>query len=182
MVETDIVKSGHLVKLHYTGTFDDGSVFDSSEGKDPLEVLAGKGMLIKGFDNALVGMKVGEEKSIDLTPEDGYGHPRDDLVQEISKKDLGDGITPEVGMTLGVTAPNGQVFPAVIKEVKDDSILLDANHPLAGKNINFKVKVEETREPTEEDMKKFTQQPQQPSESEDQSEDKSETQSDDSNK
>ncbi|MFW5865771.1 MAG: FKBP-type peptidyl-prolyl cis-trans isomerase [Nanoarchaeota archaeon] len=155
MTDDKIVASGHYVKLHYTGTFDDGSVFDSSEGKDPLEVLAGKGMLIKGFDSELVGMKVGEEKEFDVDSDDAYGEPRDDLVKEIPKKDLGKDITPEIGMTLGVKAPNGQVFPAVVKEVKDDSILLDANHPLAGKDLHFKVKVEEARVPTAEDMQKF---------------------------
>ncbi|MGM5481723.1 MAG: FKBP-type peptidyl-prolyl cis-trans isomerase [Nanobdellota archaeon] len=155
MAEENIVENGNLVKIHYTGSFEDGSVFDSSEGKDPLEVLAGRGMLIKGFDQELVGMKVGDEKEIDITPENGYGDRRDDLIRDIPTSELGDEIKPEVGMTLGVKAPTGQVFPAVITDVKDDKIVLDANHPLAGKNLHFKVKVEETRVPTEEDMKKF---------------------------
>ncbi|MGM5479917.1 MAG: FKBP-type peptidyl-prolyl cis-trans isomerase [Nanobdellota archaeon] len=163
MTDDNTVKEGNVVTLHYTGTFEDGNVFDSSEGKDPLEVLAGKGMLIKGFDDELLGMKKDEEKKISLTPEDGYGQPREDLVREVPKKDLGDDIKPEVGMTLGVKAPTGQVFPAVIKEIKDENIVIDANHPLAGKNIKFDIKIVDTREPTEEDMKKFTpQQPQEP--------------------
>ncbi|MFP4196012.1 MAG: peptidylprolyl isomerase [Candidatus Woesearchaeota archaeon] len=155
MAEENVVETGNLVKIHYTGSYEDGSVFDSSEGKEPLEVLAGRGMLIKGFDQELVGMKVGEEKEIDITPENGYGDRREDLIRDVPKSELGEEITPEVGMTLGVKAPTGQVFPAVIQDVQDDKIILDANHPLAGKNLHFKVKVEETRVPTEEDMKKF---------------------------
>ena len=152
------VEQGNVVAFEYTGTFEDGSVFDSSEEEKPMEVLAGKGMLIKGLDDVLVGMNVGDEKEVNLTPDDGYGHPRDELVQTVPKSQLGDEVTPEVGMTLGVQSPDGQVFPAVIKEVKDDDIILDANHPLAGKNINFKIKVVDTRVPSEEDIKKFTSQ------------------------
>ena len=155
MADENVVENGNLVKIHYTGTYEDGSVFDSSDGKDPLEALAGRGMLVKGLDQELVGMKVGEEKEIDITPENGYGDRRDDLIRDVPKSELGDEITPEVGMTLGVKAPTGQVFPAVIKDVQEEKIVLDANHPLAGKNLHFKIKVEDTRAPTEEDMKKF---------------------------
>lgn len=150
------VENGNLVQVHYTGTFDDGTVFDSSEGKDPLEVLAGAGMLIKGFDDALIGMKDGEEKEITIEPKDAYGEPNDMLVQKIPRSELSDEITPEVGMVLGVKAPTGQVFPATIKEVSDDEIVLDANHPLAGKTLHFKLSMVAHREPTEEDMAKFT--------------------------
>lgn len=154
MVE-NTVEQGHFVKVQYTGTFADGTVFDSSEGKEALEVLAGKGMLIKGFDDALIGMKEGEEKEIDIPSDKGYGQRRDELVKEVPKSDLGDNVKPEVGMMLGIKAPTGQVFPATITEVKDDSIMLDANHPLAGKDLHFKLKVELTRVPTDEDLAKF---------------------------
>ena len=149
------VEQGHFVKVHYTGTFTDGTVFDSSEGKQALEVLAGKGMLIKGFDDALVGMKEGEEKEIDIPSTEGYGDRREELVKEVPKKDLGEDVKPEVGMMLGIKAPTGQVFPATIIEVKDDTIMLDANHPLAGKDLHFKLKVEESRTPTDDDLAKF---------------------------
>lgn len=149
------VEQGHFVKVQYTGTFADGTVFDSSEGKEALEVLAGKGMLIKGFDDALVGMKEGEEKEVDIPSDQGYGQRRDELVKEVPKSDLGADVKPEVGMMLGIKAPTGQVFPATITEVKDDAITLDANHPLAGKDLHFKLKVESTRVPTDEDLAKF---------------------------
>jgi FKBP-type peptidyl-prolyl cis-trans isomerase 2 len=149
------VENGHFVKVHYTGTFTDGTVFDSSEGKQALEVLAGQGMLIKGFDEALIGMEVGEEKEVDISSENAYGEKRAELVKEVPKKDLGADIKPEIGMVLGIKAPTGQVFPATITEVKEDSIMLDANHPLAGKDLHFKLKVEETRKPTDDDLAKF---------------------------
>ncbi len=149
------VEKGYFVQLHYTGTFKDGETFDSSKGKEPLEVLAGQGMLIKGFDNALVGMTEGEEKEIDIKADDAYGQPNDELVKTIPKKDMGDDLKPEVGMTIGIRAPTGQVFPATIKEIKDEDIIIDANHPLAGKDLHFKLKVIATRKPSEEDMKKF---------------------------
>ncbi|MCF7798764.1 peptidylprolyl isomerase [Candidatus Woesearchaeota archaeon] len=150
------VEKGHFVQLHYTGTFkDNGETFDSSEGKDPLEVLAGQGMLIKGFDNALVGMLEGEEKEIDIVANDAYGQPNEELIKAVPKTDLGDGMKPEVGMTIGIRAPTGQVFPATIKEVKDKELVIDANHPLAGKDLHFKLKVMTTRKPTKEDMAKF---------------------------
>ncbi len=148
------VEKGHFVRLHYTGKFEDGTVFDSSEGKEPLEVLAGQGFLIKGFDDALIDMKEGEKKDVKIPAAEAYGEHRKELIQEVPIKDLGD-IKPEVGMTLGITAPTGQVFPATIVEVKEDTIMLDANHPLAGKDLQFKIKIEETRKPTDEDLAKF---------------------------
>lgn len=152
---TENVKEGHFVQVDYTGTFPDGTVFDTSEGKQPLEVLAGKGMLIKGFDNALVGMAVGSEKEVDVEPADAYGERQDDLLRKVPRSEIGSDMTPEVGMMIGVKAPTGQVFPATITEVTDDEITIDANHPLAGKKLHFKLKVVATREPTEEDLKKF---------------------------
>ena len=149
------VEKGNFVQVHYTGTFEDGTVFDSSDGKDPLEVLAGQGMLIKGFDDALVGMADGEAKEIDIKAEDAYGERNDQLIQTVPRKDLGDDITPEIGMTLGIKAPTGQVFPATITKVTDEEIELDANHPLAGKNLHFKLSVVASRTPTDEDMEKF---------------------------
>jgi len=152
---TENVEEGHFVQVDYTGTFADGTVFDTSEGKQPLEVLAGKGMLIKGFDSALIGMKVGEEKEVDVKPENAYGQRQDDLIRKVPRSEIGKDMTPEVGMMIGVKAPTGQVFPATITEVNDNEITIDANHPLAGKDLHFKLKVVATREPTEEDLKKF---------------------------
>jgi peptidylprolyl isomerase len=156
IIMADKVEKGHYVEVHYIGTFEDGTEFDSSKGKDPLGVLAGEGMLIKGFDNALIGMGVGEEKEIDILSEDAYGERNDQLIRTVPKADLGEGADKvEVGMMLGVRAPTGQTFPAVITKVEEETIELDANHPLAGKNLHFKIKIECTRVPTDDDMKKF---------------------------
>ncbi|MFP4523663.1 MAG: FKBP-type peptidyl-prolyl cis-trans isomerase [Candidatus Nanoarchaeia archaeon] len=149
------VEKGNYVEVHYTGTFDDGSVFDSSQGKDPLGVLAGEGMLIKGFDQTLLDMEVGQEKEITITPEEAYGQRNDQLIRSIKKSDIGGELKPEVGMMIGVQAPTGQTFPAVITKVEDETVEIDANHPLAGKTLHFKLKLELAREPTQEDMKKF---------------------------
>ncbi len=149
------IEKGNFVQVHYTGTFKDGKTFDSSKGKDPLEVLAGQGMLIKGFDDALLDMAINEEKEIDIPADEAYGQPNKELVKTIPLKDLGADLKPEIGMTIGIRAPTGQVFPATIKEINDDVVVIDANHPLAGKDLHFKLKVVTTRKPTEEDLKKF---------------------------
>lgn len=148
------VKKGNFVKVHYTGTLDDGSTFDSSKDRDALEVLAGEGMLIKGFDNALIGMKIGEEKDVTIKAEEAYGPKRDDMIRPVPKKEFGD-MELKKGMTIGIKAPTGQVFPVTIVELKDEEVVIDGNHPLAGKTLHFNLKVEDARVPTEEDMVKF---------------------------
>ena len=149
------VEKGNFVQVHYTGTLDDGSTFDTSEGKDPLETLVGHDMLIKGFDNALIGMEEGEEKEITIPSNEAYGDRHEDLVKEISKADLGEDVQAEVGMTLGVKTPDGHVFPATVKAVSEEGITLDANHPLAGQTLHFKLTLVSARAATEEDLKKF---------------------------
>ena len=149
------VEQGNYVEVHYTGTLDDGIEFDSSQGKEPLKVLQGNGMLIKGFDDALLAMQEGESKTFTLQSSDAYGDRRDDLIKEIPRSELPEDITPEAGMTLGVRSPEGHVFPATITQVTDDHILLDANHPLAGKALTFAISIVATRQPTEDDMKQF---------------------------
>jgi peptidylprolyl isomerase len=149
------VENGNYVQVHYTGTLEDGSVFDSSEGKEPLETLVGHQMLIKGFDNALVGMEEGEEKEITIPKDEAYGDRHEELIRDIPLSELGEDIKPEVGMTLGVKSPEGQVFPATVKEVTDEKIVLDANHPLAGQTLKFKLKLVSTRAATDDDKKKF---------------------------
>ena len=135
-------QEGMTVKINYTGKLENGEVFDSSEGKDPLQFKIGEGMIIKGFEEAVVGMSVGEEKDITLPPEKAYGEPRPELVQEVPKDKLGD-LKPEVGMIIGMQVPGvEQTFPATIKEIKEGSIVVDLNPPLAGKTLNFHIKVE----------------------------------------
>lgn len=151
---SDEVKKGNYVKVHYTGTLDDGSTFDSSKDRDPIEVLAGSGMLIKGFDDALVGMKAGEEKDITIKAEDAYGEHRADMVRPVPRKEFGD-MELKDGMTIGIRAPTGQVFPVTVVEFDEENVTIDGNHPLAGKTLHFNLKVEETRVPTDDDMKQF---------------------------
>ncbi len=136
-----VVKKGDKVKVEYTGTLDDGTVFDTSEGKQPLEFEAGSGQLIKGFDNAIIGMEKGQEKEIKLKPEEAYGQPDPRLTQKIPRDKLPPGQEPKVGMVLGLQAPDGKQVPARITEVNDKEVIIDLNHPLAGKNLNFKIKV-----------------------------------------
>lgn len=138
------VKKGDKIKVEYTGTFDDGTVFDSSEkhGK-PLEFEVGNKQVIPGFDDAVVGMEKDQEKEIKIPCKDAYGEPNPKLVQKVPKDKLPKEPEPKVGMMLIVGAPNGQKLPATIKEITDTEVTIDLNHPLAGKDLNFKIKVVE---------------------------------------
>tara|TARA_Y100000034_G_C6884445_1_gene405883 strand:- start:408 stop:839 length:432 start_codon:yes stop_codon:yes gene_type:complete len=138
------VKNGDKIKVRYTGTLDDGKVFDSNEGKDLLEFEVGKSMVIKGFDEAVVDMEVGEEKEVKIEAKNAYGEPNKDLLHKVPRKQLEENnIKLEKGATLALQAPTGQVFNALIVDLTDTEVSLDLNHPLAGKNLNFKIKVEE---------------------------------------
>ena len=139
-----VVEKGSKVKVEYEGKFEDGKVFDSSNktgSQVPLEFVAGEGMVIKGFDDAVMGMKEGDEKSFEVEPSEGYGEKRDELKQEIPKSALPQGQEVQKGMMLIMNSPQGQQFPVVIDDVKDDTIVLDLNHPLAGKKLLFNIKV-----------------------------------------
>ena len=138
------VKKGDKVKVEYTGTFDDGTVFDSSEKHGrPLEFEAGSGQVIKGFDEAVIGMEKGEEKEIKLQPAEAYGDVRPELRKKVPREQLPKDQEPKEGMMLLIGLPNGQQMPAKIIEVTDAEVTLDLNHPLAGKVLNFKIKVAE---------------------------------------
>ena len=138
------VKEGDTVKIEYTGTFEDGTVFDSSEqhGK-PLEFEVGKGMVIPGFENAVIGMEKDQEKEVKVTPENAYGQPNPKLVQKVPRDKLPKEQEPKAGMFLAIGTPDGQKVPAQIKEVDEKEVTIDLNHPLAGKTLNFKIKVVE---------------------------------------
>lgn len=135
------VKNGSKVKVHYTGTLDDDKVFDSSEGKEPLEFEVGSRKVIKGFDDALIGMKEGEEKEIKITPDKAYGDRNDQLMQQVPKEALKGEFEPKPGMQLMLKSPEGKQMIATIAKVEDDKLTIDMNHPLAGKTLNFKLKV-----------------------------------------
>ncbi|MFX1254545.1 MAG: peptidylprolyl isomerase [Promethearchaeota archaeon] len=137
------IKKGDKVKVHYTGTLEDGTVFDTSEGKEPLEFEAGAGQLIKGFDDAVIGMETGEEKEIKIEPAEAYGDYNPELTQKVPRDSLPKEPEAKPGMTLLMELPDGKRFPATISEVTDEEVTLDLNHPLAGKTLLFKIKIEE---------------------------------------
>lgn len=132
-------KANDKVKVHYKGTLSNGDVFDSSEGREPLEFTLGTGQVIPGFDNGITGMAVEESKTINIPAADAYGEVRKELIQEVPKSHIPAEIKPEVGLQLMSNTPDGQQIPLVVTEVKDDSIVVDANHPLAGKDLTFEV-------------------------------------------
>lgn len=132
------VKNGDTVKVHYTGKFDTGEVFDSSDGADPLAFTVGAGQVIPGFDQALVGMQIGETKDIVIEPEQAYGNRVEELVQTIQRDQFNlNGAEPEVGMAIEMHTPQGDEIPLIITEVTDQTVTLDANHPLAGEPLHF---------------------------------------------
>ena len=132
---------GDKIKVNYTGKLDDGTVFDSSVGSDPLEFTMGEGMMIPGFERAVAGMAVGETTSVNIQPEDAYGTRRDDMVVRVGRADFPENITPEVGVAVTLRHPESGEFDAMISEVTDEAVMLDANHPLAGKALNFDIEV-----------------------------------------
>ena len=140
-IGTKQVKQGDTVKVEYTGTFDNGTVFDASQGREPLEFVAGFWQMIPGFDRAVIGMKIGQEKEIRLQPSDAYGDYDPQLVQEIPREQVPIEEELKPGMILAVTIPNGNQVPAKVKEVTANAITIDLNHPLAGEILNFRLKV-----------------------------------------
>ena len=136
-------KSGDTVRIHYTGTLDDGTEFDSSAGREPLEFSLGSGQVIAGFDNAVEGMAVGDSKTVTLPPDEAYGDRHEKLLQEVPKTSLPDDMKPEVGMALQTQSPDGQVMNLVIADVSEESITVDANHPLAGQALTFAIELVE---------------------------------------
>ena len=136
-------QNGHYVSVHYTGRLENGEIFDTSEGKEPLQFQLGSGAIIKGFNDAVVGMSVGEEKEITIPPEEGYGFRDEELVRPVPRAMFGAELEPQVGMVIGVQMENGARVPATITEVSGDSVTLDMNPPLAGKTLTFNIKLVE---------------------------------------
>lgn len=137
------VKDGDTVKVHYTGTLEDGTVFDTSREREPLEFTLGGGQLIPGFEKAVLGMAEGDTTEVSIESGDAYGERRDDLELEVSKSDLPDNIEPEVGMQLQMQQEEGRAIPVQITDVEEEYVTLDANHPLAGKDLNFEIELVE---------------------------------------
>jgi len=139
------VKENNTVKVNYTGKLTDGQIFDSSEGRAPLEVTLGQGQLIPGFEKGLIDMKLNEKKTITIAKEEAYGEVIEDLKHEINKSELPQDMTPEVGMGLVSTTPDGREMNLRVIEVKEETIIIDANHPLAGKDLVFDLEVVEIK-------------------------------------
>ncbi|MDO9462341.1 MAG: peptidylprolyl isomerase [Deltaproteobacteria bacterium] len=135
------VKKGDFVAVHYWGTLENGEMFDSSEGRDPLEFQVGAGTVIEGFEKAVQGLSVGDKKNFALQPEDAYGPKDESLVVDFPRASAEKDISLEVGGVLGVRLQNGQQIPARITNIGDDNITLDMNPPLAGKVLNFQIEV-----------------------------------------
>lgn len=137
------VKKGDTVKVHYHGKLTDGTTFDSSAGRQPLEFEVGSGMVIPGFDNGVLGMSVGDKKTIEIPFMEAYGPVDQERILEFPKDRFPPDMVPEVGMQLAMHGPDGQQLPVTITEIKDDVIVLDANHALAGKDLVFDIEVVE---------------------------------------
>lgn len=134
-------KTGDTVHVHYTGKLDDGTEFDTSAGREPLEFAVGGGQVIPGFDKAVEGMIAGDTKSVRIPSEEAYGSRHDQLVQEVPRSALPDEIEPAVGMRLQTPGPEGEAIQLVVTAVSPDSITVDGNHPLAGEALNFDIEL-----------------------------------------
>jgi FKBP-type peptidyl-prolyl cis-trans isomerase 2 len=134
-------KDGDNVKVHYTGKLTDGSVFDTSLEREPMEFTLGQGQLIPGFENAVIGMVVGDKTTVEISPEQGYGPHISEMVETVPRGDFPPDIEPEVGQMLRVTQPDGENLVVTITGVTDDTVTVDANHPLAGKDIVFDIEL-----------------------------------------
>ncbi|MCP3891638.1 MAG: peptidylprolyl isomerase [Desulfobulbaceae bacterium] len=137
------VKKGDNVKVHYTGTLEDGSVFDSSEGGDPLSFAVGSGQVIEGFEEAILSMSVGETKTVLIPVDKAYGQRNDEMVIQAPIDQVPPDLNPELGMRLEMGGANGEVLRVVVVEIADTHITLDANPPLAGKDLTFKLELVE---------------------------------------
>jgi len=132
-------KAGDSVRIHYKGSLDDGTVFDSSYDGDPFEFTLGGGMVIPGFDQAVIGMEEGTVKTVSIPPAEAYGEYLDDHVIEVDKAQVPDTIKPELGMGLELHSNDGQTIDVVVTRIDGDTLTLDANHPLAGKTLTFEI-------------------------------------------
>lgn len=135
------INKGDKVKVHYTGTLNDGTVFDSSRERQPLEFEFGSGQLIPGFEKAVIELTPGDSKKVTIPHTEAYGDVRDDMIVSIEREKVPADISPEVGMQLQLQQPDGQPLPVVIKDVSESHITLDANHPLAGRDLTFDIEL-----------------------------------------
>ncbi len=137
------IKEGDNIAVHYTGTFEDGEVFDSSRERDALAFTVGAGQMIKGFDKAVMGMKIGETTNITLPPEEAYGESNKDMIFDMPRANFPAEMELEVGMQLQLADQQGQPIPATVADIGDEVVQMDVNHPMAGKTLNFDIEIVE---------------------------------------
>ena len=135
------IKEGDSITVHYTGRLESGEIFDSSQGRSPLAFTVGSGQLIKGFDHAVIGMAVGEKKTVTLLPADAYGERQEDLFVDLRKKHIPDGMDLEVGMVVELSDGGQNMIPAFVQEIHDEFVRMDLNHYLAGKVLVFDIEI-----------------------------------------
>ena len=141
------IKKGDNVKVHYTGKLEDGTVFDSSKGGEPLAFAIGSGQVIQGFEEGILGMKVGESKTIHVPVEKAYGERKDELIIQAPIEQVPPDLNPELGMRLEMGGVNGEILRVVVAEITETHITLDANPPLAGKDLTFEIELVECAGP-----------------------------------
>lgn len=137
------VQEGDEIRVHYTGKLEDGTVFDSSRNREPLQFKVGSGMMIKGFDEAVRGMEIGESKTAEIPSNEGYGERNDQMMVKVTKDKFPENINPEVGQQLSMQGGQGQPIPVVVTDIEGEEVTLDANHPLAGKDLVFEIELVE---------------------------------------
>lgn len=138
-------KQGDTVKVHYTGKLEDGTVFDTSREREPLEFTIGEGKVIPGFEAAVIGMEAGKSRSATVPPEQAYGERRTDRILTVEREQFPEDLDPQVGQQLEVKQPDGQAVPVTVARVSDADVTLDANHPLAGRELTFEMELVEIR-------------------------------------
>ncbi len=141
---TQTIKAGDTISVHYTGRLESGEVFDSSEGREPLKFTVGSGMLIKGFDDAVTGMKKGEQKTVTIAPEQGYGERNEEMFVDIPRQNIPEDLPLTTGVQVQLQDPNGNPVAAVVSEISDENVRMDLNHFLAGKTLEFDIAIVET--------------------------------------
>jgi len=140
----DPIKTGDTISVDYTGKFDSGEVFDTSRNRAPLKFTVGAGQLIPGFDAAVIGMQPGEKKTVTIPPEEGYGERDSERVVSMPRAGVPEGMQVEVGMAVQLADQRGNPVPALVHELTDEAVILDLNHPLAGKTLTFDIEIRET--------------------------------------
>lgn len=134
-------KDGDTIKVHYTGKLDDGSVFDSSADRDPLEFKLGENRIIRGFENSVIGMEPGGKSTVKIPAEEAFGPYKDEMIMEVKKEDLPTDLEPKIGQKFNLQQSDDQTIIVTVTEVTGDTVTLDANHPLAGKDLSFDIEL-----------------------------------------